>query len=58
MKDYVLCERSHRVTSREDIPCGCGGHQLWVCKMRVGNKSCGWQWLFPALARGCVEEDD
>ncbi len=58
MKEYVLCERLHRVTSKVEIPCECGGHVEWTCHMRVGNRSCGWRWLFPALARECVEDDE
>lgn len=57
MKDYVLCERNHRVTHKIVVDCACGGHTEWRCKMRVGSKPCGWRYLFPALSRECVEDD-
>lgn len=58
VNEYVLCERLHRVTSYVDLDCACGGHRLWRCKMRVGSRSCGWEWLYPGRSRQCEDEDD
>lgn len=57
MNEYVLCDRNHRVTSKVEVPCPCGGHLLWRCAMRVGSKPCGWSWLYPARAQQCEDDD-
>lgn len=53
----VVCERQHRVRSHVPVPCECGGHELYVCRMRVGNKPCGWSILVPARSRACNPDD-
>jgi hypothetical protein len=54
----VWCERGHRVVSSVPVSCNCGGHERYVCRMRVGNRPCGWSVLVPAVSDKCRDDDN
>ena len=48
----MVCPNGHRV-SAQTVPCRCGGHSRYRCKMRIGVVGCGWSAVIPPMARGC-----
>ena len=49
----TVCPSGHRVSAQQ-VPCGgCGGHERFECRMRMGIKSCGWSTVIPPMTREC-----
>jgi hypothetical protein len=54
----VICDRGHFVVSSVLVPCNCGGHDRYQCRMRCGSKPCGWSVLVPAISDACGDDED
>jgi hypothetical protein len=53
----VVCEHGHYVVSSIAVPCECGGHDRFVCRMRLGNRPCGWSVLVPPVSDDCGKDE-
>lgn len=52
----VSCRRNHDMTnSYEVLPCSCGGHRVYRCRMMIGKKRCGDVLVAPPIRRECQE---
>jgi len=53
----VVCEHGHYVVSSVPVPCECGGHDQYVCRMRLGAYPCGWSVLVPPMSDDCNKDE-
>ena len=48
----MVCPNGHRVAAQQ-VPCRCGGHSRYRCRMRIGVVGCGWSAVIPPMAKDC-----
>lgn len=52
-----MCEHGHIVVSSVPVACECGGHDQYVCRMRLGAYPCGWSVLVPPMSDACNKDE-